>query len=80
MARLLLPFIPMPVGNQSQIIRDRRSRCQNAASIGTQILKVTDKMIPKRSPVYRQEMHAKAVESGDLLWLIQRNNSKQWRK
>lgn len=63
----LLSIVQMPAGVPVATTAIGVAGAKNAALLALQILGVTDKTIQKDLLAYRQEMHAKAVESGDLL-------------
>ncbi len=63
----LLSIVQMPAGVPVATTAIGVAGAKNAALLALQILGVTDKTIQKDFLAYRQEMHAKAVESGDLL-------------
>lgn len=63
----LLSIVQMPAGVPVATTAIGVAGAKNAALLALQILGVTDKTIQTDLLAYRQEMHAKAVESGDLL-------------
>ena len=63
----LLSIVQMPAGVPVATTAIGVAGAKNAALLALQILGVTDKTIQKDLLSYRQEMHDKAVESGDLL-------------
>ncbi len=63
----LLSIVQMPAGVPVATTAIGVAGAKNAALLALQILGVTDKTIQNDLLAYRQEMHAKAVESGDLL-------------
>ena len=63
----LLSIVQMPAGVPVATTAIGVAGAKNAALLALQILGVTDKTIQKDLLAYRQEMHDKAVESGDLL-------------
>ena len=63
----VLSIVQMPAGVPVATTAIGVTGAKNAALLALQILGVTDKTIEKESPCLSTGMHAKAVESGDLL-------------